>query len=115
MASVTVTTSEELKKAQDANVDEIVVVGALAEKLRKARKVTTLGVVALAALAGIAATAIPTGGASTLGFIPVATLTGMEIATILFVITIGITTVIALFRDYEAEFDANGAKFKKRR
>ncbi|WP_406868314.1 hypothetical protein [Paraburkholderia fungorum] len=115
MTSVTVTTSEELKEAQQAKIDEIFVTGELAGKLKSARKVTALGAVALAAIGAIAVTAIPSGGASTLGLVPVAALTGVEIATIIFVVTIGLATIIALFRDYDAEFTMNGAKFKKKR
>ncbi|WP_413213361.1 hypothetical protein [Paraburkholderia kururiensis] len=75
-----------------------------------------MGVAALAAIAAIAATAIPAVGASVLGAVPVAAgLTGMAIATILFIATIGVTTMVALLKDYDAEFTVEGAKFTKKR
>lgn len=116
LSSVTVTTMEELKEALSAKTAEILVTGELAGKLKKAQKVKTLSAIAVAAIAAIAVTAIPTGGASVLGAAPVAAgLTGMEIATILFIATIGVTTMIALFKDYDAEFTTEGAKFTKKR
>ncbi|MCC8402023.1 hypothetical protein LJ655_08970 [Paraburkholderia sp. MMS20-SJTN17] len=115
MASVTVTTSEELKAAQEAKVDEILVTGELAGKLKSARTVATLGPAAIAALSVIALTAIPSGGLSTMGLVPVAALTGMEISAIIFVAFMGITSIIALFKDYDVEFTTKGAKYKKRR
>ena len=51
-----VTTKEELKKAQNASVEKIIVSGELAEKLHKAKKITPLGTVAMGGL--IAATTI---------------------------------------------------------
>ncbi|CAM2192102.1 protein of unknown function [Paraburkholderia kururiensis] len=51
-----------------------------------------------------------------LGAVPVAAgLTGMAIATILFIATIGVTTMVALLKDYDAEFTVEGAKFTKKR
>jgi len=50
MKTMTVTTKEELKKAQEQKVDEIIVSGDLADKLKKAKKITKLGAVGLAAL-----------------------------------------------------------------
>lgn len=115
MSSVNVTTSEELKAAQEAKVDEIFVTGELAGKLKSARAVATLGPAAIAAIGAIALTAIPSGGLSTIGLVPVAALTGMEISAIIFVASIGITSIIALFKDYDVEFTTKGAKYKKKR
>jgi hypothetical protein len=116
MTAVTVTTIAELKQAQKSGVAEILAVGELANDLKKSRRIATVGPIAIAALTAAAALAIPTGGTSAaVGFAGVATLTGMEIAAILFVITIGVTTLVALFKDYDAEFSNAGAKFTKKR
>ncbi len=112
---VKVTTAQELKAAQEAGVDEFLVTGELAGKLKGARTIATLGPVALAALGAVAVTAIPSGGLSTIGLVPVAALTGLEISAIIFAVTIGVTSIIALFKDYDVEFTTDGAKYKKKR
>ena len=126
MKSLTVTTKEELKKAQNEEVDEIIIIGDLAGKLKKSKKITKLGVFSMAALMaaisvgiGGVATAPTTGGLS-LGFTAAsagtaATITGLEIATIIFISTMGIGLIIALFKDYEEiEFSKGKMILRKR-
>ncbi|RQS19401.1 hypothetical protein [Burkholderia sp. Bp8998] len=115
MEPVIITTVDELKHAQKSGVAEFLVTGELADKLKKTRTIMTLGPVALAALGAVAVAAIPTGGMSTVGFLPIATLTGMEAATIFFIAVIGLTVVLALYKDYDAEFTMKGARFTKKR
>jgi hypothetical protein len=104
-----VRTREELKVAQESGVPEITVIGDLAEKLKKAKKVAGLGGAALATLGaaiGIATVTAPaTGGLSYVAFAtsaaPVAAMTGLEIAAIIYAAFLGIGLLIALFKDYE--------------
>lgn len=114
-----VSTREELKAAQEAKVKEIVVVGELAGKLRKAKKVALLGRVALAALAatlGVATFTAPvTGGVSYLAAAPVAALTGVEIAAIITATALGVSLVIAVFKDYEEISFENGKMTLRRK
>ena len=116
--SITVKTKQELEKAMKNGETEIIVVGELAEKLHKSKKITKLGIPALAVLtAAIAATPF-TGGLSTaLGATAVATMTGMEVAVILGVVFVGISLVIALFKDYEeieVDMDKRTLKLRKK-
>lgn len=100
-----VKTREELKAAQEAGAAEIVVIGELADKLKKAKKVATLGAAGLATLSaviGIATVAAPmTGGISYLAAAPVAALTGLEIAAIITASFLGIGLIVAIFSGYE--------------
>ncbi len=115
----TVSTIEELKAAQEAKIEEIVVVGELAAKLKKAKKVAFLGKVAMGALVatlGAATLTAPvTGGISYLAAAPVTTLTGLEIAAIIAASALGITLVIAIFKDYDEISYENGKMTLKRK
>jgi uncharacterized membrane protein len=105
----TVTTREELKKAQESGVQEIVVVGELADKLKQAKKVASLsaaGLAALTAVIGVATVTAPvTGGLSyavaAAGAAPVAAMTGLEVAAIITASFLGIGLLVALFSGYE--------------
>ena len=101
----TVRTKEELETARNEGVDEIVVVGELAESLKRAQKISKIGKVGLVgltcALGAAAVTAPMTGCISFLALAPVAAVTGVEIAVIIAAVAIGISLVISLFKDYE--------------
>lgn len=105
----TVTTREQLKAAQDSGVAEIVVVGELADKLKRAKKVALLSGAALAAItAAITAATVAapfTGGLSYAAFAagaaPAAAMTGLEIAAIITAASLGVALIVALFKDYE--------------
>jgi hypothetical protein len=105
MQSTSVSTLKQLKCAKENNFDEIIVKGDLANKLKKAKKITTLGTVGLGILTatlGAATIAAPvTGGISYLAAAPVAVMTGVEIAAIIAASALGITLVLALFMGYE--------------
>ncbi|MEH6957243.1 hypothetical protein [Neobacillus drentensis] len=105
MRSTNVSTVKQLKYAKENNFDEIIVNGDLAKKLKKAKKIATLGAVGLGILTatlGAATIAAPvTGGISYFAAAPVAALTGMDIAAIIAASTIGIGLIIALFMGYE--------------
>lgn len=101
----TVTSKEELKRAQEVGTQEIIVVGDLADKLKRAKKIALLGSVGLGILAttlGVATFTAPvTGGLSYFVAAPVAALTGVEIAAIITASTIGLSLVVAVFKGYE--------------
>lgn len=105
MSSITVKTKNELKSAMDIGYSEIVVEGKLADDLKKGKKIAYCSAATLAVL-GAAIVAIPatmplTGGFSALAAAPVAALTGLEISAIIVAISIGVTLIVAVFKDYE--------------
>ncbi|KNE85343.1 hypothetical protein [Aggregatibacter aphrophilus] len=115
--SITVETKEELEKAMKNGEKEIVVIGELAEKLHKSKKVTKFGAPTIAALTAAIAAAPFTGGISTtLGVSAIATLTGLEVAVIIGVVFIGISLLIVLYKDYEEiEVDMDKRRLKLRK
>lgn len=109
-----VKTKDELQKAIDNKINHFEVEGELAEKLKKGQKITTLGKFTLAvltvAIAGIVATPATGGISGVAGFSAastVATLTGLEIAVIMSVAFLGIGMLIALFKDYNVEYETD--------
>ncbi len=127
MSSITVTTKEELKRAINEQYDEILVIGKLAKKVKKAEKIKTLSPKALAMISGLAvvgtgaAVAAPfTGGVSAAAFAaaaaPAAALSGLEVSVIAFIVFVGLTALSTLFDDYtKIEIDRNGVKFERKR
>lgn len=114
-----VKTREELKAAQEAGAAEIVVVGELADKLKKAKKVATLsaaGLAALGAVIGVATVAAPmTGGLSYMAAVPVAAFTGLEIAAIITASFLGVGLIVAIFSGYEEiSFERGSMKLRKK-
>ncbi len=120
MEPVSVSTKEELKSAMESGVGEIVVQGKLASDLKKTKKIAKLSGAALAAVmalgavgAGSVALAPATGGVSFFvapaAAAPVAALTGMEIAAIICAVALGVSLIIAVFKDYE-EISFDGEK-----
>lgn len=115
-----VRTKEELKAAKENKVAEIVVVGELAQKLKKAKKIAVLGSASIAALTvalGVATVTAPvTGGLSYLAAAPVAALTGAEVAAIIAVSTVGLALVLAVYKDYEEiSYESGKLVLKKKR
>jgi len=111
MSSRIVTTEEELKAAQEAKVNQIIIQGELATKIKKAKKITKIGaagLVALTAILGAATVTAPvTGGLSYFLAAPAAAFTGAEISVIIVAASIGIALIFAIFKDYEEiEFNA---------
>lgn len=119
METIIVTTKDELKKAQEQKVENIIVSGDLADKLKKAQQITKLGATGLGILtaalgAGIVAAPV-TGGLSMFAAAPVAALTGLEIAAIITASALGIALIIALFKDYEEiSFEKGKMTLRKR-
>ena len=117
---ITVRTKEELKAAQAEGFAEIIVIGELAIKLKKAKNIALLGGASLAVLAvalGVATVAAPvTGGVSFAAAAPVAALTGAEIAAIIAASAVGIALVLAVYKDYEeVSYDSGKLVLKKRK
>jgi len=100
-----VTTKQELEAAKERGDEEIIVDGELADKLKRAKKVTMVGVGTLTALtAAIAAatvTAPVTGGLSYFAAAPIAAWSGLDVAAIILASAVGLALLIALFKDYE--------------
>ena len=120
MKSITVKTRDELLKAKNENYDEIILVGAIANNLKKSKKITTLGKGALGVLTATfgAATVIAptTGGLSYAVLAPVAFLTGLEIVAIIAALSIGIALILAIFKGYEEiSYEPNKLVLRKNR
>ncbi|MEG1482832.1 hypothetical protein [Clostridium sp.] len=124
MRSIEVNTKEELKKAIDDKYDEIIVKGELAKKLNKAKKINKLskamlGILTTALAAGVVTAPITGGlslGISAAAAVPIAALTGTEIAVIIAVSCIGVALVTAVYKGYdEIEFSQNPLKLRLKR
>ena len=94
----TVRTKAELERAKKDGVELIVVEGELADNLKKTKKVAKLSGASLAALMAAAAAAPFTFGVT---LIPVAAITGLEIAAIIVALSLGVALIIAVYKDYE--------------
>lgn len=115
MRVVTVRTKAELESAKNAGCEQIIVEGSLADKLKTSKKIAMAGGITIALL-GTALAAIPfTGGLSVAAFAPVAALTGFEIAAIIVAASLGLSLIIALFKDYEEISYENGKLVLKKR
>nr|AIW63028.1 hypothetical protein [Burkholderia sp. Ha185] len=101
----TVATKEELKSARENEAAQIVVVGELADKLKRTKKIATLSAVtltAIVAVVGLAAVAAPeTAGLSFVALGPLAGLSGIEIATIILAASIGLSLILAIHKEYD--------------
>ena len=114
MTSRIVTTKDQLESAKNSRINEIIITGKLANDLKKSKKIAYASAGTIAVLtAAIAATPF-TGGLSAVGLIPVAAMTGFEIAAIIIAASIGITLIIAIFKDYE-EIDYEDGRLRLRR
>ena len=109
--SITVSTKTDLELAKSRGYAEIVVLGNIADNLKRTKKITYTSVAALAiisaALIPLAVVVSPAANPVTVGLIsrfaaaPVATLTGLDISTIIIASSLGLTLIIAVFKDYE--------------
>lgn len=100
-SSITVTTKSELESARKEKYEEIVVTGKLANELRKSKSIVYASAGALGiVIAAIAAMPV-TGGLSRFAVAPVAALTGLEISAIIIAASLGISLILAIFKEYE--------------
>lgn len=114
-----VATKQELEAAKERGDVEIIVEGELANKLKKAKKVTMVGAGTLALLTvviGAATVTAPvTGGISYFAAAPVAVMSGLEISAIIIASALGLGLLIALFKNYEeVEFSSGKMVLRKR-
>lgn len=109
---ITIKTKDQLKKAKEDKVREFVVVGDLAEKLYKTRKISKLSekaAIALSVAVGAGAIATPfTGGGSLMlvgaaAATATATIGGYQVVLVALGIG-GILSLYALYKDYEVSF-----------
>lgn len=117
--TITVSTKEALKKAQQNGTANIIITGELANKIHRSRKIGQLSKIKLAILTaavGAATVSAPmSGGTSYAALVPVAALTGVEIAMIIFAVFMGIGLIIALSKDYdEIEFGKDRLVLRKK-
>ncbi len=116
MSSIIVSTKSELKSAKNEGYDEIIVTGELAAKLKKAEEITFISGTALTLLTGALVAAPFTEGLSFLAAAPIAALTGIEIIAIIAASAVGLTLVLAVFKDYEEiEYNNGHLILRKRR
>jgi len=114
-----VTTKQELEVAKERGDAEIIVEGELADKLKKAKKVTMVGagtLVLLTAAIGAATVAAPvTGGVSYIMAAPIAAISGLDVAAIILASAVGLALLIALFKDYEEISYSDGRMVLRKR
>ncbi|OJE15127.1 hypothetical protein A9488_08355 [Bacillus cereus] len=97
----TVSTKEELELAIKNKVSTILCTGDIAEKINRSYKMKTLSKFTLPVLAAAIAEIPFTAGMSTTAIIPVATLSGLEIAAIVAIIFLGYTLVKQIIDKYD--------------
>lgn len=115
MDSVKVSTKSELESAKNSGSKEIIVVGELAGQLKKGKSIAMAGAATIAVLIAALAAAPFTGGISAAAAVPIATLTGLEIAAIVAAVTVGVTLILAVFKEYEEISYENGKLVLRRR
>lgn len=102
----------ELKKAYEDKVDKIIVTGDFAKKMRKAKvirkmtpaKLAVLGAVLTAAGGGLAMSPFTLGASSVISIVtvaPAAAKTGISISAIIAIGSIGLTLLLAIFKEYD--------------
>lgn len=101
MSTRTVTSKEELKAAIEDKVSRITVKGDLAGKLNSAFKLKTASKWAIGLLGASLAASPFTAGISMAGALPIAALTGIEVAVVLAVAVVGIVLVLSVLRNYD--------------
>jgi NADH:ubiquinone oxidoreductase subunit K len=101
MQVITVTTKEQLEAAKNQKYEQIIVQGALADTLKKSKAIAVASGSILGVLAALLAALPFTGGVSALGVVPIAALTGFEIAAIIAAIAVGLALIIAVFKEYD--------------
>lgn len=115
MNQITVTTKEELKNAKEKGYQEIIATGDLATDLKKASVIKALGPVAIGTLTAALALIPVTGGVSMVLAAPVWATVGItDTVVVTAIVTLGLTLVLAIFKEYDVEFEktAEGMRAK---
>lgn len=100
-----VKTKKELQCAVNSGCDKIIVIGDLAKQVSKAYSVRKYSKCAMAALGTALIGVATTGPVGTALAVPVAAVTGIEIALIVAVTAIGVSLVITLTEHYSLEVE----------
>lgn len=111
MNEITVYTKEELEEAKNKGYEKIIVKGELADKLYKAKKITTLNKTSLALIVGAIGTGValaPFSGGTSLAIsgitaTAVGVTTGVGAAVIILVASLGVGFIIAIYKDYDVK------------
>lgn len=114
MNQIVVRTKAELERAKDAKAEIIIIEGDLANKVKRGKTVAKASGVSLALITAALAATPFTGGMSMFAAAPIAAMSGFEIAAIIAAASIGLTLIIAIFKDYE-EIEAGDGKIKLKR
>jgi len=115
MSSVIVKTKEELEKAKNDGVNEITVVGELADHVHGGKRIMITGSLALGGITAAIAAMPFTGGISMAVAGPIAISAGVEIALVLSVIFVGAALLMAIWKDYnEIEYSSGKLILKKK-
>lgn len=122
MTSITVTTEKELKRAVEQKYQEIIIIGELAEKVKKIEKVKKLSKTAIATLTAACAALVASNVAAKIAPAPIrvpvnamnvmvdkfameASKEGGKIIIttpeLIIIATLGVTIVISLFKEYD--------------
>lgn len=112
---ITVTTKGELESAKNKAYEEIIVAGKLANDLKKSKSIASAGVATIGILTAALAATPFTGGLSAFAAVPIAALTGLEIAAIIIAASLGIALIIAVFKDYEEISYSDGKLILRKR
>ena len=116
MDSITVSTKQELASAKESGYDEILVVGKLSSDLKKTKNIAYAGATTIAVLTAALIATPFTGGLTMFAAAPVAALTGIEISAIIISASLGVSLIIAVFRDYEEiSYGPNGMLLQKKK
>jgi len=116
MQSVIVTTKDQLEKAKQEKVPEIIVVGDLADSLKRSQQITKLSAIGLAVLAASIATIPISGGLSSIAAAPIAAYTGLEIAAIIAAVSLGVALILAIFKEYDViEYESGKLILRRKR
>ncbi|PKN15437.1 MAG: hypothetical protein CVU67_00985 [Deltaproteobacteria bacterium HGW-Deltaproteobacteria-24] len=113
MDTITVYNKDELKEAKNKSYSHIIVKGELADKLYKAKKITTLSKRKLALLAGfigvgVALAPFTAGSSLPVSWVATATAVGISTATLIAISFFGIVLLLAIFKDYNITLKATG-------
>ena len=114
MNEIVVRTKAELERAKEAKAEIIIIEGDLASKVKRGKTIAKASGVSLTLLAAALAATPFTGGLSMAAAVPIAAISGFEIAAIIAAASIGLTLLIAIFKDYE-EIEAGNGKIKLKR
>ena len=107
MTEVIVRSKAELEKAKADKVQ-------FATKLSRSKTIAKASGVSLALLTAALAATPFTGGMSMLAAAPLAAMSGFEVAAIIAAASLGLTLIIAIFKDYE-EIEAGNGRIKLKR